>query len=75
MKRVNVRIVTIDDPAKNAQNLRARTSISDEQVSKVKAIMDGVAKDGDKALIDYTLNFDGIKLDSIRVTTSEIDNA
>ncbi|MGH7909403.1 MAG: histidinol dehydrogenase, partial [Thermodesulfobacteriota bacterium] len=48
---------------------------SDEQVSKVKAIMDSVAKDGDKALIDYTLNFDGIKLDSIRVTTSEIDNA
>ncbi|MGH9921189.1 MAG: histidinol dehydrogenase [Nitrososphaerales archaeon] len=75
MKRVNVRIVTIDDPAKNAQNLRARTSISDEQVSKVKAIMDSVAKDGDKALIDYTLNFDGVRLDSIRVTTSEIDNA
>ncbi len=75
MKRVNVRIVTIDDPAKNAQNLRARTSISDEQVSKVKAIMDSVARDGDKALIDYTLNFDGIKLDSIRVTSNEIDNA
>jgi len=75
MKRVNVRIITIDDPAKNAQNLRARTSISDEQVSKVKAVMDSVARDGDKALIDYTLNFDGIKLDSIRVTTSEINSA
>ncbi|MFY3739978.1 MAG: histidinol dehydrogenase [Candidatus Nitrosomirales archaeon] len=75
MKRVNVRIITIDDPAKNAQNLRAKTSISDEQVSKVKAIMDSVARDGDKALIDYTLNFDGIKLDSIRVASNEIDNA
>ncbi len=75
MKRVNVRIITIDDPAKNAQNLRAKTSISDDQVSKVKAVMDSVARDGDKALIDYTLNFDGIKLNSIRVTSSEIDNA
>ena len=75
MKRVNVRLITIDDPAKTAQNLRAKTSISDEQVSKIKAVMDSVARDGDKALIDYTLDFDGIKLDSIRVTSNEIDNA
>jgi histidinol dehydrogenase len=75
MKIVNVRIVTIDDPVKNAQSLRKKTSISDEQVSKVKTVMDGVARDGDKALIDYTLNFDGVKLNSIRVTHNEIDNA
>lgn len=75
MKRVNVRIVTIDEPVKNATNLRTKTSISDEQVSKVKAIMDDVAKYGDKALIDYTFNFDGVKLDSIKVTSKEIDNA
>lgn len=75
MKRVNVRIVTIDDPVKNAANLRTKTSISDEQVSKVKTIMDDVAKYGDKALIDYTFNFDGVKLDSIRVASNEIDKA
>ncbi len=75
MKRVNVRTITIDDPAKNAQNLRTRTSISDEQVSKVKAVMDSIARDGDKALINYTSEFDGIKLNSIRVTSSEIDSA
>lgn len=75
MKIVNVRIVTIDDPAKHAQNLRKKTSISDEQVSKVKAVMDSVARDGDKGLIDCTLNFDGVRLDSVRVTNNEIDNA
>jgi len=75
MKRVNVRIVTIDDPTKNAANLRMKTSISDEQVSKAKAIMDDVTKYGDKALIDYTFKFDGVKLDSITVTSKEIDNA
>ena len=75
MKIVNVRIVTVDDPVKNAQNLRTRTSISDEQVSKVKAVMDAVARSGDKALMDYTSQFDNVKLDSIRVSSNEIDAA
>jgi histidinol dehydrogenase len=75
MKRVNVRIVTIDEPAKNAANLRARTSISDEQVSKVKKVMDTVSRNGDKALFEFTSSFDGVKLSSIRVRSSEIDKA
>ena len=75
MRKVNIKVFTIDEPVKNATNLRTKTSISDEQVSKVKAIMDDVAKYGDKALIDYTFNFDGVKLDSIKVTSKEIDNA
>ncbi len=75
MKRVNVRIVTIDDPTKNAAILRTKTSISDEQVSKVKAVMDDVVRNGDKALVDYTFKFDGVKLDSIRVVDSEIEKA
>ena len=75
MKKFNIELITIDDPTKNAANLRMKTSISDEQVSKAKAIMDDVTKYGDKALIDYTFKFDGVKLDSITVTSKEIDNA
>jgi len=75
MKKFNIELITIDDPTKNAANLRMKTSISDEQVSKAKAIMDDVTKYGDKALIDYTFKFDGVKLDSIKVTSKEIGNA
>jgi len=75
MKKFNIELITIDDPTKNAANLRMKTSISDEQVSKAKVIMDDVTKYGDKALIDYTFKFDGVKLDSIKVTSKEIGNA
>ena len=41
----------------------------------VADIIKQVRKDGDKALIDYTEKFDGIKLSSIKVTKEEIDEA
>ena len=75
MKRLDIRTIAIDDPVKVASGLRTKTAISEEDVSKVRAIMNDVMNNGDKALIDYTLNFDGIKLDSIRVSGKEIENA
>lgn len=75
MKRLDIRTIAIDDPVKVASDLRRKTAISEENVSKVRAIMNDVMNNGDKALIDYTLNFDGIKLDSIRVSNKEIENA
>lgn len=75
MKRLDIRTIAIDDPVKVASDLRRKTAISEENVSKVRAIMNDVMNNGDKALLDYTLNFDGIKLDSIRVSNKEIENA
>ena len=75
MKRLDIRTIAIDDPVSVASDLRTKTAISEEDVSKVRAIMNDVMNNGDKALIDYTLNFDGVKLDSIRVSGKEIENA
>ncbi|MFQ5921046.1 MAG: histidinol dehydrogenase, partial [Nitrososphaerales archaeon] len=70
-----VRTIAVGDPVNDAASLRATTSISDEQVSRVKAIMDEVAVKGDRSLIDYTQTFDGVKLDSLIVTGTEIEKA
>lgn len=72
---LGIKTIAIDDPVKVAKSMRAKTAISDEEASKVKAIIDGVMQNGDKALFDYTLNFDGVKLDSICVSSKEIDDA
>lgn len=53
-----------------------RSDDSFDEVDKIVAdIIKQVRKDGDKALIDYTEKFDGIKLSSIKVTKEEIDEA
>ena len=60
------------------ERLRGRSQLSDEKVREsVKSIIAGVRERGDAALIDYTENFDHVKLDAknLRVTESEIDAA
>ena len=42
---------------------------------QVNAILDNVRHKGDKALIDYALRFDNVKLDSLSVHKSEINDA
>lgn len=46
--------------------------LSDEVLRVVESIVNDVKNRGDKAVIEYTEKFDGIKLDSIRVSESEI---
>jgi histidinol dehydrogenase len=70
-----IKTITIHDPAKDASKIRARAGISDEQARQVKSIIDDVVKYGDRALLEYTLRFDRIKLNSIVVERKEIDNA
>lgn len=72
---LGIKTIAIDDPVKVAKSMRAKTAISDEEAGKVKAIIDGVMQNGDKALFDYTQNFDGVKLDSICVSSKEVDDA
>jgi histidinol dehydrogenase len=66
----------------NAQALPAywpkRTRMPDESLeNNVKAIINKVAKNGDAALIEFTIKFDKTKLkaENLRVTTEEIDEA
>jgi len=41
--------------------------------SAVKGIIDGVRKDGDDALLYYSEKYDGVKLDSLKVSVNEIN--
>jgi histidinol dehydrogenase len=71
-----IKILVINDPKSDAAKLRNfATSISDELVQKTKSIMDDVEKYGDSALLAYTEKFDGIRLNSLRVTDNEIKEA
>src|SRR5918912_3694930 len=71
-----IKTLVIIDPKSDAAKLRNfATSISDDLVQKTKSIMDDVEKYGDSALLAYTEKFDGIRLDSLRVTDNEIKEA
>ena len=71
-----IKILVIIDPKSDAAKLRNfATSISDDLVQKTKSIMNDVEKYGDNALLAYTEKFDGIRLNSLRVTDNEIKEA
>jgi len=71
-----IKTLVIIDPKSGAAKLRNfATSISDDLVQKTKSIMDDVEKYGDSALLAYTEKFDGIRLNSLRVTDNEIKEA
>jgi len=53
---------------------RPLTNVS-ELYEKVQAILDEIKSDGDKALKKFTLQFDGVDLNSILVSKEEIDEA
>ncbi|MDA3891258.1 MAG: histidinol dehydrogenase [Salinivirgaceae bacterium] len=48
---------------------------STEIKPKVQAILDAVQNNGDKALKEFTEKFDGLKLDSVKVTDAEFNEA
>jgi len=52
-------------------------SVSDtsEAEGKVEEIIDNVRKNGDKALIEYKQQFDGVEVANLRVTEDEFDEA
>jgi histidinol dehydrogenase len=71
-----IKILVIIDPKSDAAKLRNfATSISDDLVQKTKSIMNDVERYGDSALLAYTEKFDGIRLNSLRVTDNEIKEA
>jgi histidinol dehydrogenase len=71
-----IKTLVVIDPKSDAAKVRNfATGISDELVQKTKSIMDDVEKYGDSALLSYTEKFDGVRLNSLRVTDSEIKEA
>lgn len=50
-------------------------SSSFEVEKSVRAIIEDVKTNGDKALLDYSLKFDGVKLSSVRITLKEAEEA
>ena len=68
-------IVILDAKSDAAKLRNSISAISDELIQKTKLIMDEVTKYGDSALIDYTEKFDGVRLNSLKVTREEITEA
>lgn len=53
-----------------------RSQFELEEVNKkVKGVLDNIKKNGDKALFEYTEKFDGVKLDNLKVSENEIEEA
>lgn len=53
-----------------------RSQFELEEVNKrVKEVLDNIKVNGDKALFQYTEAFDGVKLDSLKVSNEEIEEA
>ena len=69
------RVLSIAHGSIEAASLRKSKSVSDESFKRVNLIIDDVIKRGDKALIESTAKFDGVKLRRLRVTEDEINNA
>ena len=57
------------------QNIFSRSEQVIDVASIVSQIIEGVRKNGDKAVVEYTSQFDRVKLECLEVSMSEIDAA
>ncbi len=70
-----MKVVNVAEPAAEAARLRRSNAISDALMEQARAVMRDVAEGGDRALLDYTEKFDGVRLASIKVTKEEFKDA
>jgi histidinol dehydrogenase len=71
-----IKTIIITDAKANAAKLRnTGISISNELIVRAASIMDDVIERGDAAVIDYTEKLEGIRLNSLRVTSEEFEQA
>jgi histidinol dehydrogenase len=71
-ERANVKIERVTSRVSLRRTIESGT---EEQRSKVLEIIANVRARGDEALKSYTEKFDGVRLDSLRVTDEEIERA
>jgi histidinol dehydrogenase len=73
-----IKTLIITDVKSDAAKLRnsiTSSTIPDELVIRTKSIMDDISKYGDSAVKRYTEQFDGVKLNLLKVTDEEIRQA
>ena len=70
-----MKTINVTDATTEAMQLRKINAIHDSFLEDTKTIMKNVAEHGDSALFNYTLKFDGARLDSLRVSKQEIKQA
>ncbi len=71
-----IKTITISNVKKDVTILRgSRAGISDQLIQKVASIVKDVENGGDPALRDYTKRFDGVLLNSLKVSEPEFEHA
>jgi len=71
-----IRIFKAEEKAEDlAKRLRKNIIKDEEELKRIKEIIEDVKKRGDEALLDYSYKFDGVKLKNIKVSKDEIDKA
>jgi histidinol dehydrogenase len=72
-----IKTIIVDNAKSDAENLRnSSDSISDDElIQRTKGIMGDIEKYGDSAIMDYEEKFDGVRLNSLKVTDEEMREA
>lgn len=71
-----LRIVDVKNVRLDVEKFRkARITLSEDIIKKTGTIIASVEKSGDRALLKYTQEFEGIELKSLRVSEDEISSA
>ncbi|MGH9927264.1 MAG: histidinol dehydrogenase, partial [Nitrososphaeraceae archaeon] len=71
-----LRIVDVKNVRLDVEKFRkARITLSEDIIKKTSTIIASVEKSGDRALLKYTQEFEGIELKSLRVSEDEISSA
>jgi len=69
-----IKTIIVENAKSDAENLRnSSDSISDDElIQRTKEIMGDIEKYGDSAIMDYEEKFDGVRLNSLKVTGEEM---
>ena len=72
-----IKTIIVENAKSDAENLRnSSDSISDDElIQRTKEIMGDIEKYGDSAIMDYEEKFDGVRLNSLKVTDEEMREA
>src|SRR5437867_751784 len=70
-----MKIINVTEPTTEAARFRMANAIPDSLFADAMVIMKGVAEHGDQAVLDYTAKFDGIRIDSLKVSEQEMKQA
>ena len=71
-----IKTIIVKNAKSDAKNLRnSSNSISDDLIQRTKGIMEDIEKHGDSAIMDYEEKFDGVRLNSLKVTDEEMMEA